>query len=110
MNRLIYVALVIGVLGLGPASAVRAHEGHTHSVMGTVLKVSPGQVDIQMKDGKIETVVLTHKTVVTREKAPAKVADVAVGDRVVIDVGAGKKPLTALGIKLGAGAAAKPKS
>ena len=53
---------------------------------------------------------LTHKTVVTRDKAPAKMADVAVGDRVVIDVGAGKKPLTALGIKLGAGAAAKPKS
>ncbi len=110
MNRLIHIALVIGVLGLGPGSAVGAHEGHAHSVMGTVLKVSPGQIEIQTKDGKAETVVLTHKTVVTRDKAPAKVADVAVGDRVVIDVGAGKKPLTALGIKLGADAAAKPKS
>ena len=110
MNRLIYVALILGVLGLGPASAMRAHEGHTHSVMGTVLKVSPGQLEIQTKDGKVETVVLTHKTVVTRDKAPAKVADVAVGNRVVIDVGAGTKPLTAVGIKLGAGAAAKPKS
>ncbi len=109
MNRLMHIALVIGVLGLGPVSAVRAHEGHAHSVMGTVLKVSPGQVEIQTKDGKTETVVLTHKTAVTREKAPAKVADVAVGDRVVIDVGTGKKPPTARSIKVGA-APAKPRS
>ena len=109
MNRLIHIALVILVLGLGPGSAVGAHEGHAHSVMGTVLKVSPGQVEIQTKDGKVETVVLTHKTAVTREKAPAKLADVAVGDRVVIDVGTGSKPLTARGIKLGA-APAKPRA
>ena len=104
MNRLIYVVLVIGVLGLGPASAVRAHEGHTHSVMGTVLKVSPGQVEIQTKDGKAETVVLTNKTAVTRDKAPAKLGDVAVGDRVVIDVGTGSKPLKARSIRLGTAA------
>ncbi len=110
MNRLTHIALVIGVLGLGLASVVRAHEGHAHSVMGTVLKVSPGQVEIQTKDGKTETVVLTHKTAVTRDKAPAKLADVAVGDRVVIDVGTGSKPLKARSIRLGAEAAAKPKS
>lgn len=100
MNRTSLMAVVLA-MSLGVATGVSAHEGHTHTLMGTVLKVSPGQVEIQTKDGKAETVVLTNKTAVTRDKAPVKLGDVAVGDRVVIDVGTGSKPLKARSIRLG---------
>ncbi|MEQ1896818.1 MAG: hypothetical protein ABL971_05445 [Vicinamibacterales bacterium] len=112
MERTSLMAVVLA-MSLGVATGVSAHEGHTHTVMGTVVKVSPGQIEVQTKDGKAETVVLTNKTVVTRDKVPAKLADVAVGDRLVIDVGTGSKPLKARSIKLGPAApekaAPKPK-
>lgn len=107
MNQTNLIALVL-TMSLGVATGVSAHEGHTHTVMGTVVKVSPGQVEIQTKDGKAETVVLTNRTTVTRDKTPAKLADVAAGDRVVIDVGNGSKPLKARSIKLGAAAEKAP--
>ena len=103
MERTRVMAVVL-MMSLGVTTGVSAHEGHAHAVMGTVVKVSPGQIEIQTKDGKAETVVLTNKTAVTRDKAPATLADVAVGDRVVIDVGTGSKPLKARSIRLGTAA------
>lgn len=93
--------LAAAALCLGLSYPALAHEGHTHTVRGTVTKVAAGQVEVKTTDGKLETVLTTAKTIVTRGTAAATLADVTVGQRVVLDVGAGKTPLTANGIKLG---------
>lgn len=109
MERTSLMAVVLA-MSLGVATGVSAHEGHTHTIMGTVVKVNPGQVEVQTKDGKAETVVITNKTAVTRDKVPARLADVAAGVRVVIDVGNGSKPLKARSIRLGTAAPEKAPS
>lgn len=93
--------LAAAALCLGLSYPAFAHEGHMHTVKGTVTKVGAGQVEVKTPEGKVETVLTTEKTVVTRGTEAAKLADLAVGQRVVLDVGMGKAPLTAKGIKLG---------
>ncbi len=92
--------MVVGVLVAGGTLA--AHDGHDHTVMGTVTKVGKDLVEVKTAKGEVETIATTDKTVVTKGKMmPAKLADLAVGQRVVVDVGDGKAPLTAKGIRLG---------
>lgn len=99
-------AVLTAAPGLAPVATLRAHEGHTHTVMGTVSKVADGQLEVKTPAGKVETIVTTAKTAVTRGKDAATLKDVAAGQRVVVDVGDGKTPLTARGIKLGVAAPA----
>ncbi len=90
------------------ASAAWAHDGHTHTVMGTVAALHDGQLQVvQAKDGKTVTIVLNDKTIVTRGKEKLTRAAVVAGQRVVVDVGNGAAPLTAREVKLGAAQAAK---
>jgi hypothetical protein len=84
---------------------VLAHDGHSHTLMGTVAKVSATQLEVKTKDGTLERVVTTEKTTVTRGKSTVELTDIVIGDRVVIDVGTGKAPVTARSIKLGTGTA-----
>lgn len=104
------LVLCSGVLGSSP---VLAHEGHTHTVMGIVSSlVGATQLVVKTTEGKDVTITLNDKTTVTRGSGKLTLKDVAVGQRVVVDVGTGKTPLLARGIKLGAvaAAAAKPRS
>lgn len=93
--------MMAAVVGVGMTVAVSAHEGHSHTVMGTIAKVTATQLEVTTQDGKAETIVLNDKTVVTMGKMTKKLADLSAGQRVVVDVGEGKAPLTAKGIKLG---------
>ena len=93
--------MMAAVVGVGMAAAAFAHDGHTHTVMGTVTKVATGQVEVKTADGKTESILTNDKTVVTMGKMAKKLADLSAGQRVVVDVGDGAKPLTARGIKLG---------
>ena len=95
---LVGVAVVAGVPGAG----LFAHEGHTHTVMGTVSAlVGNTQLVVKTTDGKDVSITLNGKTTVTKGNGKLTLKDVVVGQRVVVDVGTGKTPLVARDIKLG---------
>jgi hypothetical protein len=87
----------------------RAHEGHTHKVMGTVASVDGAHVMVTTTDGKTVMVMLDKKTTVTRGKAKLDAAAVKVGERVVVEGTEQKNMVTAKTIKLGDTAAAAVK-
>src|SRR5687767_12325823 len=88
---------------------LRAHTGHAHKVLGTVTLRNEAVLEVKTRDGKTVTITLTDKTAIVRGKAKLDVAALKPGDRVVVDVGDGKAPLTAKEIKLGEPAAATAK-
>ena len=100
MTRRIAIAAALTLL-LG-AGAAWAHDGHTHTVMGTVTSVQPQRLEVKTTDGKTVAIVLNDKTTVARGVEKLTPADLAAGQRVVVDVGNGKTPLTAKGVKVGA--------
>lgn len=91
------LALMVG------ARALWAHEGHAHSVMGTVTDLQENRLHVKTTDGKTVIITLNDKTAVLRGKDKLTLAEIAAGQRVVVDVGNGKEPLTAKQVKLGAG-------
>lgn len=82
-----------------------AHEGHHHSAMGTVKALDTTRLDLETKDGKLETFVLTDATAYKRTDTPAKREDIRIGERAVVmyEMKEGRK--LALEVRLGA---AKP--
>jgi hypothetical protein len=72
------------VLGLALAPLAFAHEGHVHKVMGTVAVLHENHLEVKATDGKTATVTLNDKTKVLRGKAQTTVADIRVGERVVV--------------------------
>ena len=99
--RLAIVAAAL-TLTLTVPVAVRAHGGHLHTVMGTVTVSDDSHVEVRTKDGKTVSVRFTDKTTFARGTQKLDKAALAVGQRVVIDVGDGKEPMVARGVKLGA--------
>jgi Cu/Ag efflux protein CusF len=103
------------VLGFALAAALalpayaRAHEGHAHKVMGTITVRDDNHLEVRTKDGKTVTITLNEKTTVLRGKEKADLEALKPGERVVVDVGNGKAPMTAREVKLGAAAAAPKK-
>ena len=98
-RRMAIVAALTLVLGV---PAAWAHEGHTHKVLGTVALLHENHLQVKTKDGKIVTITLDEKTSVVRGKQKAALTDLQPGERVVVDVGAGKEPLVARSVTLGA--------
>ena len=87
-----------------------AHEGHNIKVMGTVAAVSAQELTIKTTTGKSSLVKLDGKTKVLQGKVAKKIADIKVGDRVVVtasDVKGkdGKTTLIAKQVALGAATA-----
>ena len=105
------VYLVAAGLVLAAAPIAHAHEGHAHKVMGTVATIHENHLEVKDKDGKITTHQLDGKTKIRRGKAIAKLADIKVGDRVVVTTleskdKAGKVVKTVTQVDLGAALAA----
>lgn len=92
-------AMLVLVLGL-PVLA-HAHGGHVHKVMGTVAANENNQLQVKTQDGKTVTIAINDKTAVVRGKAKLDLTALKTGDRVVVDIGDGKAPVTAREIKLG---------
>ena len=61
-----------------------AHEGHEHKVMGKVVAVTEGKIEVETTDGKKVEAVLLATTKYLRDKAVVARTDVKVGERVVI--------------------------
>jgi hypothetical protein len=81
MKRLsLLFALIVAL-----AAPAFAHGGNDH-VRGVVTAVSAQSITVQTAGKATKTLTLTDKTEFKRGKQKATVADVKVGDRVVIDV------------------------
>ena len=78
LNILIALLVVSGAL-------VFAHEGNEH-IRGVVTQVSPQSITVQTTDKKTTTLKLTEKTTFQLAGKAAHLADLKVGDRVVVDV------------------------
>lgn len=87
MKRIL--AVLLGIIVFAPA-VVAAHDGEDHmkgnKIMGTVASVDAekGRLEIKMKDGKSETIVLDKSTKVMKGEKTAAIGDVTVGARVVV--------------------------
>ena len=109
-------AILASFLALIFAAAVYAHGDKVH-VMGMLTKVSPEMVSVKTADGKMVDVKLATTTVYifrdgkSKDGTPAKFADLAVGQKVIIHATPKNGTLTADEVKFapaGAAAAAKP--
>jgi hypothetical protein len=82
MKRLvILIGIVAMVLGVSPAWA---HDDYR--IIGTVLKVSVGKLDVkQTKDGKTVSMNTDAATIVTRDKKKVSSAELKTGTNVVVD-------------------------
>ena len=83
--------------------AAFAHGGFEH-VMGAVTKISAQSVTVETTAKKVVEVGLTSKTTYTRDNKKVAVADMKIGDRVVIDATQVNEKLVAASVKLGAAA------
>lgn len=76
--------LTILMLTLAVAAPGYAHDGHDHKIMGMVTTIQNGQLQVKATTGQMSTLVLNDKTKVVMGKMAHKVADIKVGDRVVV--------------------------
>ena len=61
-----------------------AHEGHDQKIMGTVAAIQVGHLEVKATNGKTSMIMLNEKTKILMGKMAHKVADIKVGDRVVV--------------------------
>jgi hypothetical protein len=97
-------AALVALLAL--PTFVLAHDGHDHTVMGTVSSTDGKNLMVKTADGKTIMVMMDTKTKVTQGKAALALADVKVGDRVVAAGPEEKEMIMAETVKVGAAAAA----
>lgn len=98
-RRSLLAALALAAVPFVPAFA---HEGHDHKVLGIVTEITATHVTVRaVKDEAISVIAFAPTTKVTRGKTKLAVTDIKVGDRVVVNIGAGKAPLTAKAVELG---------
>ena len=104
MKRLSVLVAALFVAG----TLVLAHEGNEH-VRGVVTNISPNSITLQTTAKTTRTLALTGKTTFQQAGKTAHLADLKVGDRVVVDVP--EKTTEALLIQIGtAPAAPAPKA
>jgi len=97
--KLRFIVLLLSALFALPALA----HGDKKHVIGTIEKISPESVIVKTQEGKSVEVKLAPTTVyVTNDGKPAKFADVAVGQRVVIHATPKGTELTADELKFAA--------
>lgn len=90
------------MLTVAVAPSVWAHDGHSHTIMGTVVERDAKALQVRTPGGEVLSMAITKETTVLRGKSKATVADVSKGVRVVVDIGNGEDPLVAHEIRLGA--------
>lgn len=101
MNRNWFVGAALAAVLAIPAFAW-AHEGHDHTVMGTVSSIDGMNLMVKTADGKTVMVMMDAKTKVTQGKTKLDAKAVKVGDRVVASGPEEKEMIMAESVKLGA--------
>ncbi len=99
MNRwMAMLALVVGVLG---TRIVIAHDGHIHTIMGTVMARDVKHLEVKTPSGEVLSIAVNDKTTTVRDKKKVAFSEVQVGRRVVVGIGNGEDPLIAGEIQVG---------
>src|SRR3954466_16350209 len=104
MKKWIVAIVVVGAALLAPRFA-RAHEGHDHTVMGTIASIDGTNLMVKTGDGKQTMVMMDAKTKITQGKAKVDATALKVGDRVVASGPEDKGMISAETVKIGAPAA-----
>jgi hypothetical protein len=98
-RRTLLTTLALAAVSFVPALA---HEGHDHKVLGTVTEITATHLTVKaVKDGAVSVIAFAPTTKVSRGKTKLAATDIKVGDRVVVNIGSGKAPLTAKAVELG---------
>jgi hypothetical protein len=104
---------IIGIAVLAAAVVAprmaRAHEGHDHTVMGTIASIDGTNLMVKTADGKQTMVMMDAKTKITQGKNKIDLKALKVGDRVVASGPEDKGMISAETVKLGAAPAAAAK-
>ena len=108
MKKWIIGAIVLGAALVAPRFA-RAHEGHDHTVMGTIASIDGSNLMVKTADGKQTMVMLDAKTKVTQGKNKVDLKALKVGDRVVASGPEEKGMISAETVKVGEAPAAAKK-
>src|ERR1700704_1201614 len=106
MKKWMIAFMMLSVAVIAPRLA-RAHEGHDHTVMGTVSSIDGTNLMVKTADGKTVMVMMDAKTKVTQGKTKLDLKTVKVGDRVVASGPEDKSMIMAETVKIGAAPAAK---
>ena len=109
MKKWIIAVAVIGAALLAPRFA-RAHEGHDHTVMGTVASIDGTNLMVKTADGKQTMVMMDAKTKITQGTTKVDVKALKVGDRVVATGAEQQGMISATTVKIGATPAAAAKT
>jgi hypothetical protein len=102
-----WIVTVVMIAVLALPIAARAHEGHMHKALGTIVSVQGEHVEIKTTDGKALTIMLDKKTTFTRGKEKLDARALKVGERISVDYMEENKMNMAHAIKLATTAAAK---
>ena len=82
------------------AGAAAAHDGHAHTIMGTVTARDDKHLEVKTPSGEVLSIAVTDKTATVRNKKKIAFTEVIVGRRVVVDIGNGEDPLIARQIQI----------
>lgn len=104
-KRIGMAALMIATLGAG---AALAHDGHIHTIMGTVMARDDKHLEVKTPSGEVLSIAVTDKTTTVRDKKKVAFSEVQVGRRVVVGIGNGEDPLIAGEIQVGVVAPSAP--
>ena len=106
MSKAIFTATAL-LLTLAAGEAA-AHDGHIHTIMGTVMARDDKHLEVRTPSGEVLSIAVTEKTTTVRDKKKIAFSEVQVGRRVVVGIGNGEDPLIAGEIQVGPSPAAAP--
>jgi len=102
---MIGAAVLAAALLVAPRMA-RAHEGHEHTVMGTIASIDGTNLMVKTADGKQTMVMMDAKTKITQGKNKLDLKGLKVGDRVVAKGAEEHEMIMATSVQLGTAPAA----
>jgi hypothetical protein len=109
MKKWMIGVAVISALLVAPRFA-GAHEGHDHTVMGTISSIDGTNLMVKTADGKQTMVMMDAKTKITQGATKLDVKGLKVGDRVVATGAEQQGMISATTVKVGAAPAAAQKT
>jgi hypothetical protein len=83
VKKILMSVAVSGVIAAPMGLA--AHEGHTHTVLGTVEQVEKDRLDVEDTDGRSVSFALNDQTKVFRGKKTVEIDSLKKGERVAVD-------------------------